>query len=337
MKKEGFELYLSSDIVQGEDIPFYLLWNAVDLYEIDIEISGFSGLSELYNIKERILNNQNKIKISINDLKRDNYLGGSLKTIKTDDPFKRGSLKIKILKKDGTSLELFEERTLYTTCVEIVPLFSDKIVSFASPFLNIQLTGSTTIFLDIKTDDKSDLQLSLPLEIQTSIQKFMESLQSGLDDLKQRFPNNPILELLEDLFRQPEKFTEQSYLEKAGNVMKKYESDEEFKEALGVVFFNAIHVESNMLNLIIRPLMEYFESLAAKKVFLNSPFLTLEILKGQKIFRGKILYQNILEREELQKITYGEIPFEIEVNSAENQIIALKDLISFTRIENDPI
>ena len=332
MKKDGFELYLSNDIVQGEDIPFYLLWDDTDLKEINIEYSGFSGIREFYNVKDGFSNKDMRILIS--DLKKDKYLGGALKTQKTDDPFKKGLLKATILKGNGTTLELIEKRTLFTSCLKIIPMESYGLFSLNSPLLNIELTGSTTIFIDIKTDDNSDLQLVLPLEIQTSIEKFMSSLMTGLNDLDLRFPNNPVLDLFRDLFQSPEKLSEQQYLERAGAAIKKYEPSEEFKEAAGMVFFNAIHVESNMLNLVIRPLMEYFESLAAKKVFLNSPFLTLEIFEGQNIFKGRIIYQNILEREEIRNQTpLNEEPFEIVVYSDKNQTVALKDIISIKRIE----
>ena len=332
VKKDGFELYLSNDIVQGEDIPFYLLWNDANLKEINIEYSGFTGIGELYNVKNIFSDDNSKILKS--DLKKDYYLGGSLKTQKTDDPFKKSLLKIIILKEDGTTLELFEERTLFTTCLKINQTASSELFSLDTPLLNIELTGSTTIFIDVKTDNNSDLQLTLPIEIQTSMKKFMDSLMTGLNDLDLKFPNNPILDLLKDIFQRPEKLSEQQYLERVGSTIKKFEPDAEFKEALGMVFFNAVHVESNMLNLIIRPLMEYFESLAAKKVFLNSPFLTLEIFEGQNIFKGKIIYQNILEREEVQdQNPLNEESFEIVIYSDKKQIVALKDLISITRIE----
>ena len=62
--------------------------------------------------------------------------------------------------------------------------------------------------------------------------------------------------------------------------------------------------------------------------------MTLEILEGQNIFKGKIIYQNILEREEIRNpASFNEEPFEMVIHSDKNQTVALKDLISITRIE----
>jgi hypothetical protein len=333
MKKENCELYLSNDIVQGENVPFYLLWKAIDIKEINIKFSGFDKVSEYYNVKKRFP--KKKTKILIDDIKRGNYFGGSLKTSKSTEPFKKGFLKITILKTDGKRIELLEERTLFTTFLEIVPRKSDTVDLLDSPLLNIQLNGSTTIFIDVMCDEDSDLKLILPLEIKSSMEKFLDVLSTEIDKLKQKYPNNPILELLSDLFLHPKAITRQNFLERVGFALNNYTPSEDFKEALGIVFFNAIHVESNMLNLIIRPLMEYLESSAAKKAFLNSPFLTLEVLEGRNLFKGKILYQNILEREDVyESKNYGQIPFKMTINNKEKRIIPFKDLISIKRVEN---
>lgn len=335
MKKEGFELVLSNDIVQGEDIPFFLLWDDPNFKKISIEYSGFAKINEYYNVKDNLSNKINSFQLS--DLKRNFYLGGLLSTQKTNVPFNKGILSVTIEKDDDTKIELFEERTLYTTCLSILPVTNFELENLNKPLLNIKLSGSTTIFIDIKADEDSEIQLTLPIEIQTSMEKFFDSLKNGLDDLFDKYPENPILKILNDLFYKPEEIvSQQQYLDKARLTLEKFEPDEEFQEELGKVFFNAIHVESDILNLIIRPLMEYFESLAANKVFLNSPFLNLGIKEGQNIFKGKIIYQNILEREEIQETPqYSEEPFEIMFNSKTSGNIPLKDLISITRIEND--
>jgi hypothetical protein len=199
------------------------------------------------------------------------------------------------------------------------------------------LRGSTTVFIDIENYSDSDVKLVLPKEIQSTFEKFIYSLLNGMKKLKLEYPNyGDFIDIFLNLAEKPDKFSEQAFLEKSGRILNDFNPDKEFKEALGLTFFNAIHIESNMLNLIIRPIMEYLESSTAKNAFLNSPFLFLAIPKGRGYFKGKIFYKNVIEREKLSLLERDAgTEFQIIIESEKECLIPIKEAILIQRIENE--
>jgi len=333
MNPDNIHLYLSKDIVQGEEVPFYIRWKDQEIEEFHFNINGFDAICEFDNIKDGF-DNTSKV-INIKDLKQNYFLGGSIKTSKTPIPYKNASFQVTCILQNGMRIELYESRTLYTTFLEIIKDQEIVNVKENKTLLNINLRGATTVFIDIENYPDSEIKLVLPKEIQSAFEKFLYSLIGGLRKLRVRYPNyEEVINIFLNLFENPDYFSEQNLLEESGNILKDFNPDQDFKEDFGLTFYNAVHIESNLLNLVIRPLIEYLESSTAKNAFLNSPLLSIMIPKGGGLFRGRIYYKNVIERE---KFTLSErdegSEFKVFVKSNEDFIIPIKEGIKIWRIE----
>jgi hypothetical protein len=50
MDEDGnIEFFLGDDIIQGELVPFYILWKDISPTEIEIQFEGFKDLVEIHN------------------------------------------------------------------------------------------------------------------------------------------------------------------------------------------------------------------------------------------------------------------------------------------------
>jgi hypothetical protein len=341
MKKDGFELYLSKDIVQGEVVPFYVVWTDPEILDFEFNFSGFDSIVEYHNIKDEEKQNViGKNRICLNQLNQNFYFGGLLKTIKTDIPFVKAKFDVIFNLNNGIKVELAENRTLYTTSIEISK--NHELIKYPDQkfLIDIGLKGSTTIFINIENFLDSDVKLVLPKEIQTTFEKFFYTLRQGLIDLKIKYPQyEEFLDFFLLPFKPNENLSEQQFLKKVENLVNNFKPNEEFKQDFGLKLYNAANIESDMFNQVIRPLIEYFESSAAKNAFLDQPFLFVLIPPGKGLFKGKIIYQDLLERKRplSTKTSYNKansIDFEIIIESDKERLIPIKEAINIRRIEN---
>ncbi len=335
MINDQCELYLSQDIMQGEEVPFFIQWNRDDVKSIKIEFEGFEKINELYNICEDIDLERNCFDIS--ELKTKNYLGGVLKTQFSDEPFFPARLKSQLVLSDGQIITLEENRKLYATILQISKIPELIEVPFDKKPIEILLKGSTTVFIDIITGEDSEIRFELPKHIQSAIEKFVVSLINGLTSLKEKYPDHSnFVDLLLVGLQNPERMSERQLIETAEFELNNFNPNKDFIESLGIVLNNAIHTNASLKDAFFRPLLEYFEASATDKGFLQSPFLCMNVKEGKSYLKGKVYYQNILEKEGvIEKSIIDGVEFQAQIQSSHPEMIPLKDLIDIKRIDNE--
>jgi hypothetical protein len=336
MKKKGVELYLSKDIVQGEDIQFYLLWDNPDITDFEIKYSGFNSIVNFYNIKDEVNENitLKENKISINQLKQNFYLGGILRTIKCDIPFQKAELKVICKDKKGSKLEVYENRTLFSTSLEVIN--NNKKIQDEKTLLDISLDGRTTLFLKIENAPNSNVKLVLHEDIQSAFEKFKFSLIRNFEGLKIKYPQNTSkIDLFLDPLKTDDRISIAQCFRIFGMCIDPSNQDDDFIREAGLAFLNAVNIDSEIYSKVIRPLNEYFQSSATKNVFLDSPFLTVEIPKGKSNFKGRIYYQNLIERKSSPGTEKGPfVEFFVTIDCPEKRSIPLKEAINIQRLDN---
>jgi len=293
---EGIEVYLSRDIIQGEEIPFYILMHRNDIERITIKLKRFEKVTEYHNLVDNFPIEKRVIRI--NDLKSPDYLGGILKTDETEDPYLKATLKLIFTLSNGNNIEIIEERTLFTTHVEIISPDLIK-VPMNKPPINILLKGSTTIFINIESTKDSEIEITLPDEIKYAFEKIYESFLEGMETLKKEYPNyvNEI-DLITNFIFDKESYTlsKQEYQYKFNELSKILKSKMDLLEGFMIVYFNSILSHSSIRDLFFGPLLEYFKSSIAQKVFLESPLLFLKVPKGGGYLKAILYYEDLLER-----------------------------------------
>jgi hypothetical protein len=337
MKQENIEIFLSKDILQGEEIPFYILWKRNDIRDITFELNGFTAIGEYHNV-DNDFPIENRI-VKIEDLKSRHFLGGTLKTEVSNNPFKKAFLKIIFTLSNGEEIEIIKERTLYNTNLEIFTLPQNIKVPFDKPPIEILLKGSTTVFIDIATTEDSDLNLELPEEIQNALEKFYQALMKGLRSLRNEYPEYE--NIIDSILKTSYELSERQLFEKLIGEFEEKKPDISFSEAIAMVFLNALLSQSGIKDSVIRPLIEYFESNATDKAYLMAPFLNLNISKGGGKLKLLLYCINIVEKENilsneniLENILEENINFliiETFIESDRQIQIPIKELIKIRR------
>lgn len=338
MVVNGIETFLSKDILQGEEVPFYILWKRNDISNITFELGGFTAIGEYYNLNNDF-SIENRI-VTIHDLKSQYYLGGTLKTDVSNNPFKEAFFKIIFTLLNGEQIEIIEKRTLFNTKLEITNLPNHITVPFDKPPIEIILNGSTTVFIGISTAEDSDLNLELPEEIQNAMENFYQALANGLQSLRNEYPEYE--SIINTLLNTSHELSERQFVEKLVNELEDEKLDNSFSEAVAMVFINALLSHSSIKDSVIRPLIEYFESNATEKAYLMAPFLNLNVLKGGGNLKLIIYCINIVEKENIlneDKIienileeNINSITFETFIQSEQQMLIPIKEVIKIRRI-----
>ena len=330
MKKDGIELYVSEDIIQGEDVPFYILWKRDDIKSFSFELDGFSSVIEYHNVKDDISPDLHVVKID--DLKSPHYLGGILKSGVFDNPFKKAYFQVHVILSNDKKIELNEERILYNTSLTIKTLPEIIKIPFDKPPIQIQLCGSTTIFMDMVSSENSELAVKLPDEVLDALEKLYSQIEKGLNNLRTEFTEYAsFIDSLLQLFNPP--FEEQA-LDEMLKKFEKVKTDKSFVEALGLAFVNAIFSQTSVKDRIFIPLLSYFASAASEKAFLVSPFSCIYVPEGGGRLKLEIISENIPEYYDDSEIEEKSIqPLIIETNIASDKgvLIPIKELIEIRR------
>lgn len=317
--------YLAEDIIQGEEVPFFLLWKEMNVENIQLSMEGFSSILQLHNvrnIKESIA--QKCIKGE--DIKVPGYLGGILATKVGDEPYQNAELEITLISDNSEPLILTEARILHTTLIRIVeapgiistPNLSDE------PPIKVELRGCTTLLLDIDTLKNSEIEFVLPDKIKNAFEKFFSLLEEGLKKLKEEYPNHG--SLIDDILEGPGKKSERQYFDIVSSKMKDAIADRSFSEAVALVFANAL-LAHGVREAILLPLLEYLEGSVAEKTFFEAPFICAKVSSGG----GKLVCQ--LSAENLLKKRCGKpLIIETTIQSDEDILIPIIELFDIRRV-----
>lgn len=349
MRSEDIEVYLSRDIIQGEEVPFYILWKGEDIQEITLELKGFKKIVEYHNLRDDFPLEERKIKIE--DLKSPFYLGGILKTVESNDPFQKAYLKVVFSLLNGEKVELIQERTLFISHLKITELPDHIKSSFKNAPIKMELNGSTTVFVDMNSLENSELNIILPKEIQNAIDRFLQALTEGLKELKLKFPEYG--SLIDFFIEQPPDVSERQIYEKVKKLGEVLKFNKKLVEAFEGVFIGAMLTHASFKDSFLVPLLEYFASNATSKVFFESPFQCIKVPKGGGYLKAVVIYENIITHDEdvveafksifnkkgenSKEKRENKVFLETFIESDKEVSIPIKDLIRIQRVSNDKI
>jgi hypothetical protein len=319
-------LYLSEDILQGESVPFFITWEKACISQLDLSVTGFAGVLKLYNVfDEETMISSGRVRGS--DLKVQGYLGGVLGTRPSADPYQEGALELVVTYDDGKVERLKERRVLHTTRAKLAAMpdrmslpLGDNVAT-----VEIDLEGRSTVIVEIEKEKGDVIDIALPNEIQTAMESFTKFILDGLDGLRTEYPMHKdfidtVLEIKPDTsFRE--------YLDTVSSKIESIRSDRPFIEAISMIYVAAFLGQSSLRDSLLLPLMEYFESTAAIKAFLRSPFLCAKVPAG-----GGTLSCRVVIRDLLENVCGDPISVKVWIESDRQMNVPLKDIILLRRI-----
>ena len=321
----NLELYVGNDILQGEKVPFYIVWKDIGIRRITIRAPGFRRIVKLYNTTS-FEEEDDAVVVHKDQLKLGGYLGGVLATTPGESSQEQVNLKVTLEFEDGTSQELVEPRTLFSVRARLAEA-ADRIelpVRKGVHPVTIRLEGAATAIISIKELPNS-LHMGIPNEVASAMQRYGAIVKEGLEDLREEYPTYK--SLIDNILDEKLAESIQKYVRTVGRELRKYEKDDVFMESISYVFLMALLEEESLRGLILLPLIEYFESSATIKAFLDSPLLAVDVPKGGGRLRCAVVIRDLLNHR------CGK-PIEIDmlIEAYAHKVVPIKDLIRFERV-----
>lgn len=320
----SLEMYLGEDILQGENVPFYLLWKGMPIENIRISYQGFESLVRLYNVKRYEKTDDGAV-IKKEALKTAGYVGGLLSTTIAKSPAEPAELILVIERSDGNPLRLKEERILHSARVFLVnqPPEVRFPIAKGQQCIKVNITGAASIIVDI-SEARGGVELVFPPEVLTAIERFAEVVVDGMEKLKKEYPEySEFLSLLSGDYGN-KSFTQLERL--LLKRLEKVKGDKAFIEAIAFVFVTAILEQESMKDSILIPMMEYLESGTPAKAFLNSPFLCAKVPEGGGILKCRLSFFDLLKHKCAKSIT-----LKTRLLARNEMLVPLKEIIQFSR------
>lgn len=324
MVKNDIELFLSPDIIQGESVPFYIIWKRPDVKEIKIETDGLGEITEFHNVRSGFLPDCSIIRVE--DLNSP-YIGGVIKTTEFGVPYQEATMKVVVILQTGERLELVEKRCLYSTELEVKNIVSTASTPIKTPPIEVSLRGDTTVFISVKSDNDSSLNIELSEDYLSSLETFAETVVDGIRRLPLDYPEYE--DVINAFLTIPDSSSLKQHIDKLVSDLQIIASkDESFLDAFANVYINAI-INNSIKDTLIVPLIEYIEASAASKVFLLEPLHSIKVPRGGGVLKATLSYRNLIEC-----VSDNSFPFNIyiENNSKESILVPLKELIKIKRV-----
>lgn len=323
-REPSLELYLSKDILQGEKVPFYLTWRDLEVKNVTLKYFGFRSLVKLYNAR-KFVRIENGVVIEGSQVKYGGYIGGVLSTKNGPSAEEQANLQATIELVDGSKKELIEQGYLYSVRAEIAEC-PERIrwpISKEQKLVRIKLVGAATASIEIARAQGGHW-LGVPTEVLSAFKQYAYTVVAELKRLKKEFPQYEQLLTKMTGVRASRSFSK--YLRDIDKGMRKAKEDEEFMQSLAYVFVSAILEQESLREIVWLPLMEYFESNAAVKAFLQAPFLSMELPPGGARLRCKMTMRDVLGRP-----CGPPLVIDTYVDSEEKAVVPIKDIIRFER------
>ncbi|MFQ6107449.1 MAG: hypothetical protein ACE5QF_07690 [Thermoplasmata archaeon] len=179
--------------------------------------------------------------------------------------------------------------------------------------------------MDVETLDSSEIELVLPDDVLSAVEKFALATIDGLERLREDFPEHT--GLIDAILDIPEKVAIKQYFDELVSKFEGVKHDRSFMEAFAMVFVSAILGQASVKDSLLLPLTEYFESTAASKAFLRSPFLCARIPPG-----GGTLSCQLESRDVLMNECGAPLTIETRLTSQEEAVAPLKDIVQIRRL-----
>jgi len=325
---EIVDLQISSDILQGEDIPFYCLWDpkTFTFDHIIMELTGFNSFESIYNVKDDSVIIENG-RINNEDLLLPGYFGGEISSSYQNESEMHGSLTLQFVKNNQVIHSEKKEKMIYGTELKIASV-PDAIVYPIQPnypMIELNFIGKTTILLDIEPLEDSEVEIVIPDEIKRSLDKIDNDFKNGLTKLKTEFPDR--VELINKILGIEKIQSFNEFVTLVNYIREEIWGDEEFLEALAFELLTSILGSATYREMVLLPIIEYLEANPVERILLMSPFLHARIPpKG-----GELKIQIILFDVLMNKYVHPEI-ISLKLYSKTQKDIPIYDLMQLRRL-----
>jgi len=324
----GIELYVSEDILQGEDVPFFITWKRPDITLVELRLEGFTDVRRVFNVKapKEFLKTR---RFPTNALIAKGYLGGVLDTPISDKTHQNAVLKVHFTLTDG-DIVLEERRVIHSARIKAISVPRTIVVEDGKPEHKIELevSGAATLVISLRQSKRSRVKIGLPATVFSAMEAVGKAFLEGIELLSEHFPKHrDVLERLNKLMEEPGRLSPRELVEKVHSILEPALSDSSFTEGIAAVLAGAFLAQASIRDSLVVPLKEYFEATAATRVLLASPLECAMVPAG-----GGVLECELLAQDLRANLCGDPVKIRLEIVAKKLDQVPIKDLLLIRRV-----
>ncbi len=337
-EEQQINIYLPASNLQGQDTPFYALWDTNKNYSIKIELPNGLSLKELYNVSEDAIQQLTESSVLIKKCNINGYIGGLITSnINNDSAQLLKSIKVSLMSgEDSTnkldSIESFEpEIELFRPDVKLISVPAKilvtknnkgKIETDNKIILSNLGKGMGLISIEIKSSEQ--LKETYSEGAGAFIEGLIYDLKQNLGELKVRYSAySDVIDSLIQFLEKPTYLTKEER-EAQQRLVSRFrelvDSDEGFKEEIAFAVNKSILKNAQIL-------ISLSSFVAYIKSGLSGKIMNLDALRAVEIKKGEVPIQINLKIIDLGGNLCSEIRVpEITVATEESYIVPFYEL-----------
>lgn len=314
--KNIFDIYVPEYCVQGERIPFFVLWDDLTKVQISIILSDGLILDEAYNVDQKDLEIKNNEYV-IKNFETIGYFGGVFGSKLYDQAFVTKTIRFDILSDSNEQfsvekqVELFRPDVKIDDAVETIRVTSDK---NNKPVIDGRIKifnhGQGTAIVRINILEESEIKEGPPEGFEEFKTKFSADLDEVFIETKEKFPQYAdILELIRILSKNPLPSDEKELLKVRTTIEdleRAFDNNEEFLTEFLRGIANA-YLKNVSIMTDADAFLAFLKSVGENKLLILDAMKTLKISPTSQILNAEILMtdlaQNIYPAKKLRPIT----------------------------------
>jgi len=334
---ESLKLYVPEYCVQGERIPFYLLWDNSKEIKISINLPDGLTLKEVYNVDSSHLKFENNTHF-VNGFEVEGYLGGVLGSKLDENPSTIKIIKFSI-HFDSSKTQTFEKNIeLFRPDVHVhdnigaINIKSDKTNRpLSDGGITIFNRGKGTAIVRIKILDASEVKEGQPEGYEEFKIKFLNDLGEVFTDIEGKFPQyETLIESVREISKNPlpseskilkkiQKTVDE--LERAFNNNEEFLS--EFLQGIAQAYLRNVSIMTDA-----DAFLAFLKSVGANKLIILDAMKILKISPERRTLNAELIMTDLAQNE------YSPIRLRPIIINAEKEFsLPLYQIINVTKVE----
>lgn len=316
LELKPMEVFMPGYCVQGERIPFYLLWDKSKSVTISVTLPDGLKFKELYNIDLNDLKTHDR-SIVVNKFETEGYFGGVIESKLYHDASSVKTVKFSIeddqsnIQSYDKSIELFRPDIQVSDNTKIITIKTDKNNKLISnERISVYNQGRGTGIIRINILDESEIKEGYPEGFEEFRTQFLEDLNLSFDNMERKFPQYAeIIKSIKVIALDPLP-SDGEKLKKVHSTMEKLEDAFSNNEEFLFEFVRSVasaYLKNVSLMTDIDAFLAFMKSIGKNKIILIDAMKVLKVSTIPKKFSAELiitdLVQNVYSPIKLPTIT----------------------------------
>ena len=311
------EIFMPKYCVQGERIPFYILWKNSKNIEISVSLPTSLILTEIYNIDRKNISFKDGQYIAHN-FEMNGYFGGIIKSQLYEEASSVQTVKFSINDNSGNScsfdkyIEMFRPDVRISHDVSEITISNIKGKQLPDKHISLYNYGKGTGIVKIDILADSEIKEGIPEGFEKFKIGFLQDIKQSFSVLTLKFPQykdivNSFLEAVNDpLPSKSAKF--ETIRNTIKEIEKAFDNDEKFAEefvqAVAASYLKNVTVLTDVISF-----LAFMKSVGKNKIIFVDAMKVLNISSTPKKLHANLIVSDLVQNEyqpiELRDITLG--------------------------------